>query len=270
MDYVLSLSYGKDSMACLGAIEKLGWPLTKIVTVDIWATNEILGVAPPHAEFKKYADKVILDRWGIEVEHICAREKDGGKKTFEGQFYKPRKYSRNGNDVHRIHGWPLTNGAWCNDRLKVNVIKQSCANNDVHYLGIALDEPERLARLKNNDVSPLKEIGWTEKDCYAWCRENQLLSPIYETELRDGCWFCPKQNIGSLRRLRKAYPEYWDLMLKWDNDSLVSFKADGHTVHDYEKRFELEDRGLIKDSDRYAWKKMKKILEGENESSSGL
>lgn len=47
MDYVLSLSYGKDSMACLGAIEKLGWPLTKIVTVDIWATNEILGVAPP-------------------------------------------------------------------------------------------------------------------------------------------------------------------------------------------------------------------------------
>ena len=47
MDYVLSLSYGKDSMACLGAIEKLGWPLTKIVTVDIWATDTILGVAPP-------------------------------------------------------------------------------------------------------------------------------------------------------------------------------------------------------------------------------
>ena len=25
--YVLSLSYGKDSLACLGAIEELGWPL---------------------------------------------------------------------------------------------------------------------------------------------------------------------------------------------------------------------------------------------------
>ena len=41
MDYVLSLSYGKDSMACLGAIEQLGWPLTRIVTVDIWATQDI-------------------------------------------------------------------------------------------------------------------------------------------------------------------------------------------------------------------------------------
>lgn len=31
---VLSLSYGKDSMACLGAIEQLGWPLDRIVTAD--------------------------------------------------------------------------------------------------------------------------------------------------------------------------------------------------------------------------------------------
>jgi hypothetical protein len=27
MEYILSLSYGKDSLACLGAIEELGWPL---------------------------------------------------------------------------------------------------------------------------------------------------------------------------------------------------------------------------------------------------
>ena len=27
MQHILSLSYGKDSLACLGAIEQLGWPL---------------------------------------------------------------------------------------------------------------------------------------------------------------------------------------------------------------------------------------------------
>lgn len=27
MEHILSLSYGKDSLACLGAIEQLGWPL---------------------------------------------------------------------------------------------------------------------------------------------------------------------------------------------------------------------------------------------------
>lgn len=40
-EYVLSLSYGKDSLACLGAIEKLGWPLDRIVHTEVWATDTI-------------------------------------------------------------------------------------------------------------------------------------------------------------------------------------------------------------------------------------
>ena len=31
MQHILSLSYGKDSLAYLGAIEQLGWPLDRIV-----------------------------------------------------------------------------------------------------------------------------------------------------------------------------------------------------------------------------------------------
>lgn len=31
MAHILSLSYGKDSLGCLGAIEELGWPLYRIV-----------------------------------------------------------------------------------------------------------------------------------------------------------------------------------------------------------------------------------------------
>lgn len=33
-EYILSLSYGKDSLACLGAIQHLGWPLDRIVTAS--------------------------------------------------------------------------------------------------------------------------------------------------------------------------------------------------------------------------------------------
>lgn len=69
-----------------------------------------------------------------------------------------------------------------------------------------------------------------------------------------GCWFCPKQPISQLRFLRKNYPELWVLMLKWDKDSPVTFKADGHTVHDYDRRFDLEDEGLIYPDDRvFRW-----------------
>ena len=41
MQHILSLSYGKDSLACLGAIEQLGWPLDRIVHAEIWATDTI-------------------------------------------------------------------------------------------------------------------------------------------------------------------------------------------------------------------------------------
>ena len=70
--YVLSLSYGKDSLACLGAIEKLGLPLDRIVHAEVWATDTIPADLPPMVEFKKKADAIIKERWGITVEHICA------------------------------------------------------------------------------------------------------------------------------------------------------------------------------------------------------
>ena len=57
-----------------------------------------------------------------------------------------------------------------------------------------------------------------------------------------------------MRLLRKDYPELWALMLKWDKDSPVAFKADGHTVHDYDRRFQLEDEGYIYPEDRkFRW-----------------
>ncbi len=54
--YVLSLSYGKDSLACLGAIEQLGWPLDRIVHAEVWATDTIPADLPPMLEFKAKAD----------------------------------------------------------------------------------------------------------------------------------------------------------------------------------------------------------------------
>lgn len=69
MQYVLSISYGKDSLACLGAIEHLRWPLDRIVTADVWATDDIPAEYPPVVEFKAYVDDYIKRRYGIEVEH---------------------------------------------------------------------------------------------------------------------------------------------------------------------------------------------------------
>ena len=81
MEHILSLSYGKDSLACLGAIEELGWPLDRIIHAEVWATDTIPADPPPMVEFKAKADTIIRERWGIEVERIR------GKRTYEECFY---------------------------------------------------------------------------------------------------------------------------------------------------------------------------------------
>lgn len=247
MEHILSLSYGKDSLACLGAIEQLGLPLDRIIHAEVWATDTIPADLPPMVEFKKKADKIIFDRYGIEVEHIKA------KGSFEDYFYSTtgasKKHSKCKN-AGKIYGFPYRMGQWCNSRLKV-----CCLNSikGIQYIGIASDEPNRFHNLSETKHSPLVEAGWTEEMCRKWCVENDLISPIYTNSARGGCWFCHNQGVEQLRILRRDYPEYWALMLKWDKDSPVTFHADGHTVHDFDRRFQLEDDGLILPTERFRW-----------------
>lgn len=301
MDHVLSLSYGKDSLACLGAIEQLGWPLDRIVHAEVWATDTIPADLPPMVEFKAKADRIIKERWGIEVEHVCAMT------TYQDLFYKipeSRKLKNTSFDG-KCRGFPFQKGAWCQRDLKVSVLDQPARKKNfqddvfyrvrgkgenagkfpgwpavgkpecnstlkrpvfsknkagcVQYIGIAADEPNRFGQLSDTKRSPLVEAGWDEAFCRRWCEENDLLSPIYTAATRGGCWFCHNQGVEQLRQLRKNYPELWALMLKWDADSSVPFHPDGHTVHDFDERFRLEDEGLVSASDRWSWNNLKAV-----------
>lgn len=148
-------------------------------------------------------------------------------------------------------------------------LKAKNAENIVQYLGIAADEPERIARhAKSNVVLPLVEIGWDEAYCRKWCEDNDLLSPIYTTATRGGCWFCHNQGVEQLRLLRHNYPELWALLMQWDLDSPVKFKPDGHTVHDFDKRFVYEDRGLVPTDRKFRWRELDDTRSENGESGS--
>ena len=247
---VLSLSYGKDSLACLGAIEQLGLPLDRIVHAEVWATDTIQADLPPMVEFKAKADTIIKERWGFEVEHIRASYCRGSTNpTFEKIFYQTRK---SGKYTSSLVGFPMSLAHWCQD-LKNNAVKEANAVKGIRYIGIATDEPNRFHNLSERQISPLVEIGWTEADCRKWCEDNDLLSPIYTSSARGGCWFCPVQPLEQLRILRKSYPDLWALLMKWDKDSPLPFHADGHTVHDFDRRFQLEDEGLIDPKATFRW-----------------
>lgn len=246
--HVLSLSYGKDSLACLGAIEKLGWPLDRIVHAEVWATDTIPADLPPMVEFKAKADRIIRERWGIEVEHVRSNV------TFESGFYFERgRTGRKTKYDGKRYGWPMQRGQWCLQQLKLPAL-QKIGKNNIQYLGIACDEPSRFGNLSDTKKSPLVEAGWDEAYCRRWCEENGLLSPIYTTATRGGCWFCHNQGVNQLRLLRKNYPDLWALMLKWDVDSPITFHADGHTVRDFDRRFQAEDENLIfPDDKKFRW-----------------
>lgn len=50
-------------------------------------------------------------------------------------------------------------------------------------------------------------------------------------------------------------------MLKWDRDSPVTFHADGRTVHNLDKRFQLEDEGFIWPDDKvFRWSMLEEEL----------
>lgn len=141
-----------------------------------------------------------------------------------------------------------------------SALKRGADINIVQYLGIAADEPDRIARhTKPGFLLPLVEVGWDETYCRQWCEERGLLSPIYTTATRGGCWFCHNQGVDQLRLLRRNYPDLWLLLMKWDLDSPVTFHADGHTVHDFDRRFQLEDEGKIPIDRRFRWKMLEQL-----------
>ena len=251
MEHILSLSYGKDSLACLGAIEELGLPLDRIIHAEVWATDTIPADLPPMVEFKKKADKIIFDRYGIEVEHIRH------KLSFEKMLYQKK---RRGNHIGEIRGFPITvsAGGWCKN---LKIMNKLSPKNAISYVGIACDEPNRFHNLNEMKISPLVEAGWTEDMCREWCIKNDLLSPIYTTATRGGCWFCHNQGVDQLRLLRKNHPDLWCILLKWDVDSPVSFRPDGHTVHDFEKRFALEDKGVVPCDRKFRWNMLEAVQE---------
>lgn len=244
MEYIASLSYGKDSIAMLEVIAEHRMQLDRIVHVEVMATKDIPADLPEVIQWKQYADEVIFKRYGIRVEHISSG------RTFEELFYRiPKRRSYNAEKQGTIRGFPSLLCKWCSKELKVEVM-QKIGRNSVQYIGIAANETERHSQLTEMIRSPLTEHGVSEAKCMEICRNLGLIAPTYLQSKRSGCWFCPSQPLEQLRILRMQHPELWRILLKWDADSPIPFKRIGTknretTVADLDKRFLLEDEGII-------------------------
>ena len=108
----------------------------------------------------------------------------------------------------------------------------------IQYVGIAYDEPKRYERLNHEThIAPLYDLKITEKEAMEICEKYDLVSPIYKTSFRGGCWFCPKQRLSQLKWLYKEHNDLWNILKDMEKDSFNTFKPNV-TLKDLEERFE--------------------------------
>lgn len=118
--YIARISHGKDSLKMLEVIKSRGLPLDRITTTDVWATDTISARLPPMEEFVARMDQKIWDMYRIQVEHLCAQNPDGTKKTYEQMFYHIPKRKNAGGVLSpgTILGFPDLWNKWCQAGLK--------------------------------------------------------------------------------------------------------------------------------------------------------
>ena len=89
----------------------------------------------------------------------------------------------------------------------------------IEYVGICVDEPERLASMhKNpNKISLLEKYGYTQDNSRDLCDINDLLSPSYEMSKRGGCWFCPNAKLAEQEYIYNTNPELWKEFVKLES-----------------------------------------------------
>lgn len=238
MKYIASCSFGKDSMAMIHELVTRGEPIDEVLYCKVMFDKNLSGEIPEHEEWiQEVGIPVLQRRYGLKVVTVQA------PFSFYEYFYQVKQRGPNKGSTYGFPGICLA-GGWCNSRLKMAPINQYLkSQGDIsQYVGIAYDEPKRYESLKKrtpNARAPLCEYGITEEEAKEICRENGILSPVYEKSKRLGCWFCNLSNLSSLRMLYRDYPDLWNKLQNMECDSPYSFKPD-YTLFDLAERFRAE------------------------------
>lgn len=236
MKYIASCSFGKDSIATIILAHIYNEPLDLIVYSEVMFDENISGENPLHRDFIYNIAIPTFEKWGYEVK-VLRNKKMNYLKSFYTIVKKAKTVSRNG----KYRGFLVPFGCVMNSNCKVQPIKDfyktQNMNEVIQYIGIALDEPKRLERLKGNKISLLEKYRFTEKMAENLCREYGLLSPIYAHFHRGGCWFCPNARDKELLFLKTQYPFLLKRLLDLPTENLANARFNRtETIHQIDNR----------------------------------
>lgn len=221
MKTYISWSGGKDSSASIALCYEKGIHLDGVVMSEVMFdhSRNISGENPKHIKWVYEVAKPTIEKMGYPV--IIVRDKEDYLSLFNHRIEKSKTAGRNGKKV----GWLLGGMCAANDRLKMRPLRDYFmgVGECEQIVGIALDEPERLAKLSKqpNKWSILARENVTESDTFTICKKYNLLSPTYDKRKRGGCWFCPNCSVREFAQFAKEYPELWAELEKLSHDKEI-------------------------------------------------
>ena len=192
--YIASCSFGKDSIATILLALENNEPLDRVVFSEVMFDHQkgISGEVPEHIEWVYNVAIPRLESMGVKVDVVR------GKLDYISLCNKVLK---SGNKAGQKYGHQNCKPCYANSYLKIAPIRSYLSKigksyNVVQYVGIAVDEPIRLERLKGtNKVSLLQKYGYTEQMAMAKCQEYNLVSPLYSMGYRGGVGFVLTQTL---------------------------------------------------------------------------
>lgn len=214
---IISFSGGKDSVATVILCHIHNIQVDEIIFSEVMFDDEISGELPEHINFIKNVAFPKFEEWGFKTKIL--RSNITFMDCFNHIVTRSGVPERNGKRA----GFPMGGKCRINGDCKLKPIKEyikklKSEGEVIQFIGIAIDEPERLKRLKEDQRSILAEFEHDEQMAYGLAEEYNLLSPIYTFAPRGGCWFCPNARDGELRNLRNNHPELWQTLLDLENE----------------------------------------------------
>ena len=228
MNYIASVSFGKDSLAML----------LKLI------------------EEKKQIDLVVYFDTGMEFGCIYSIMHRVEKMLQEkGIPFVRLKANRDflhmmlEHEVHHRDGSVSCGYKWCGGSCrwftsyKTNMIKNYLKenfNDYIEYVGIASDEPQRV---KEGKVYPLIDWSMTERDCLEYCHSKGFYwyegeHELYEHLDRVSCWCCRNKNLKELKNIYMYHKPYWFALCELERRCEMNMKS--KSLYELEKKWKNE------------------------------
>lgn len=213
MKNVLFCSGGKDSVASLILAKIHNEPLDAVVFCEVMFDEETSGEHPLHIGFVRQKLRPWVEK-ELGVPFVILRSDRTYKSCFDHTITR-------GAGTGKAAGFPIPGMCAINRDCKMRPIREfrKAHNIETEYVGIAIDEPERLARLTGNKISLLAKYNYTEADAKRLCIEYDLLSPIYGICKRNGCWFCMNCKDNEFIWLIKKRPDLFNKLVELETET---------------------------------------------------